>query len=64
MLPTHTYTHIYVYIPMFSYVAIKQTQAFVGWAVVDHGRESELRDELLQPTTSPRDHPPAFVGDG
>jgi hypothetical protein len=49
---------------MFSYVAIKQTQAFVGWAVVDHGRESELRDELLQPTTSPRDHPPAFVGDG
>jgi hypothetical protein len=49
------------------YVAIKlvkQEQAFMGWAVVGHGRESELRDELLQPTTSPRDHPPAFVRHG
>ena len=38
------------------YVAIKlvkqeQHEAFVSWAVDNHGRESELRDELLQPAS-------------
>lgn len=43
MIPTHLY--ICIYVRTFSYVVIKQTQAFVGRAVVDHVRERELRDK-------------------
>ena len=35
-----------------SYVAIKQTQAFVGWAVVDHACESEPRDPSWTPAAN------------